>query len=234
MGNLLIYSAIAAMAATTTIPIVFAGGADPVRFGLVASLGRPGGNVTGISYFTSSLNPKRLELIRELVPSTTVIGFLTNPTSVISEVDVADMQAAARGVGQDLHILKASTPDDIDAAFETMRQRQIGTLIVSGDTLLVSRRSQLAVLAARHGIATSFPSRDYVVAGGLMSYGDNRLESMRQTGVYTGRILKGEKPADLPVLQPTKFEFVINLRTAKVLGITFPPSFHLRADEVIE
>jgi putative tryptophan/tyrosine transport system substrate-binding protein len=225
----------AAMAATATIPIVFINGGDPVKLGLVASLPRPGGNVTGVTEYVGVLVAKRLELLRELVPQSTIMGFLTNPTNLNSEPNTTDIQAAAGSVGQQMIVLRASTVDEIDAAFATAARERAGALLVDGDGLLFSRRvDQLAALAARYGIPTNYPSRAFPEAGGLMSYGDDRLESWHQTGIYVGRILKGEKPADLPVLQPTKFEFVINLKTAKALGITFPPSFHLRADEVIE
>ena len=225
----------AAMAATATIPIVFNTGGDPVKLGLVASLPRPGGNVTGVTTYVGALVSKRLELLRELVPQSTIMGFLTNPTNLNSEPNTTDIQAAAGSVGQQMIVLRAGTVDEIDAAFATAARERAGALLVDGDGLLFSRRvDQLAALAARYGIPANYPTRIFSEAGGLMSYGDDRLESWRQSGMYVGRILKGEKPADLPVLQPTKFEFVINLKTAKALGITFPPSFHLRADEVIE
>jgi len=228
-------SAQAAKAATATIPIVFITGGDPVKLGLVASLPRPGGNLTGVTTYTGVLVAKRLELLRELVPQATMMGFLTNPTNLISEGDTADMQAAARSVGQQIMVLRASTADEIDVAFATAARDRIGALLLDGDGLLFSRRpQQLAALAAQYGIPTNYPARIFPEAGGLMSYGDDRLESWRQSAIYVGRILKGEKPANLPVLQPTKFEFVISLKTAKALGITFPPSFHLRADEVID
>jgi putative ABC transport system substrate-binding protein len=225
----------AAMAATTTIPIVFTNGIDPVRFGLVASLNRPGGNVTGVTFYAGALMPKQLELLRELVPGVARIGFLANPENLISDGLTTDVQAAARSIGQELVILNARNSDEIDAAFASAAQQGVGALLVAVDGLLfTSRRAQFAVLAARHRIPAIYGNRNFVPAGGLMSYTDDRLESGRLAGMYIGRILKGEKPADLPVLQPTKFEFVINLRTAKALGITFPQSFHLRADEVIE
>jgi putative tryptophan/tyrosine transport system substrate-binding protein len=225
----------AAKAATTTIPIVFFNGSDPVRLGLVASLSRPAGNVTGLTNYASGLVAKRLELLRELVPQATIMAFLTNPTNLISEGNITDFQVAARSVGQQIIILKASTEHEIDVAFATAARERAGGLIVGGDGLLFNRRAdQLASLAARYRIPANYPARVFPDAGGLMSYSDDRLESWRQTGIYVGRILKGEKPADLPVLQPTKFEFVINIKAAKALGLDFPPSFHLRADEVIE
>lgn len=230
-----INTAQAAMAATTTIPIVFSNGSDPVRFGLVASLNRPGGNVTGVTFYAGALVAKQLELLRELVPGVARIGFLVNPANLSSDAITADVRAAARSIGQELVILNARNSDEIDAAFASAGQQGLGALLVAVDGLLfTSRRAQFAVLAARHRIPAIYGNRDFVPAGGLMSYTDDRLESGRQAGMYVGRILKGEKPADLPVLQPTKFEFAINLKTAKALGITFPPSFHARADEVIE
>jgi putative ABC transport system substrate-binding protein len=226
---------LAAKAATATTPIVFATGlGDPIALGLVASLNRPGGNVTGVMYYASELLPKRLELLRELAPQMRVIGFLTNPASLASDGDVPEVQAAARSVGQEIVVLKASTVTEIDDAFATAAERGVGALLVSGDSFFSTRTTQFAVLAARYKIPANYAARGYVEAGGLMSYGDDRAESTRQSGLYVGRILKGEKPAELPVLQPTKFDFVINLKTAKALGLEFPPSFHLRATEVIE
>jgi len=222
----------AAKAATSTIPIVFVTGGDPVKLGFVASLNRPGGNVTGVSYFTTELTPKRLELVRELVPGVATIAVLSNPAS--TRTDEGDIEAAARSVGQRIVILHASTAGEIDTAFSIMAQQGAGALLVVGESFLTSRRDQIAALAARNLIPAVYNHYLYVVAGGLMSYGDDRLESQRQAGRYIGRILNGEKPADLPVLQPTKFQFVINLKAAKALGLTFPLSFQLRADEVIE
>jgi putative ABC transport system substrate-binding protein len=227
-------AALAAKAATATIPIVFSNGSDPVKLGLVASLNRPGGNMTGVTNYAGALGPKRLELMRELVPQASTIAFLTNPTNLVSEGSTADMQAAARRVGQQIVVLNASTADEIDRAFATTAQQRIGALLINVDALFNARHDQIVALAARYQIPASYPTRIFAAAGGLMSYGDDREASIRQTGVYVGRILNGEKPADLPVLQPTMFQFVINLKTAKALGITFPPSFHLRADEVIE
>ncbi len=228
-------SAFAARAATATIPIVFINGADPVKLGLVASYNRPGGNATGVSFYSAELVPKRLELLRELVPQAAVIGFLINPNNRISERDKVDMEAAARTVGQPMMVLQATTSDEIDTAFATLAAAQVSALLVDGDGLLFNRRAaQFAVLTARYRLPASYATRIFAEAGGLMSYGDLRSESWRQAGVYVGRILKGEKPADLPVLQPTKYELVINLRSAKAVGLDVPPTLLARADEVIE
>jgi putative tryptophan/tyrosine transport system substrate-binding protein len=212
-------SARAAKAATTTIPIVFANGSDPVSIGLVASMNRPGGNATGVSYFTSTLGPKRLELLRELVPQATTIAFLVK---------------AARSVGQRIIVVSASNEKEIDAAFESVAGERAGALLVNVDAFFLSRRDQLVELAARYRVPASYNNGEYVKVGGLMSYGDNRTDSYRQVGVYAARVLKGEKPADLPVMQPTKFELFINLKTAKALGLEVPPLLLARADEVIE
>jgi putative ABC transport system substrate-binding protein len=224
----------AAKAATSEIPIVFANGSDPVKLGLAESLNRPGRNVTGVSYYVGALVAKRLELLRELVPQAITIGFLTNPTNLISERDTIDLQTAAGSVGQQIIVLNASTVDELDTAFATAAQGRVGALLVDVDQLFNRRRDQIVALAARYKIPANYATRAFAEAGGLMSYGDDRLESVRQSGIYVGRILKGENPANLPVLLPTKFEFVINVKTANALGLTFPPSFHLRADEVIE
>jgi putative ABC transport system substrate-binding protein len=224
----------AAKAATASIPIVFTGGADPVREGLVASLNRPGGNVTGASFLTNDLEPKRLELLRELVPRATTLAYLVNPTNPGYAAQWQDVEEAARKIGQRVVLLKASTPDEIDAAFAILLAERAEGLLIGGDGFFVARRSQLIVLAVRHAIPSVYFNSEFTKAGGLISYAGDRLESLHQAGSYIGRILKGEKPADLPVQQSTKFEFAINLRTAKALGIEFPPSFHLRATEVIE
>jgi putative ABC transport system substrate-binding protein len=224
----------AAKAATATIPIVFTVGADPVRTGLVTSLNRPGGNLTGVTFLTGEMGPKRLELLRELVPQATTIAFLVNPINSQAELIIRDMQMAARSVGQQIIVVSASTAAEIDTAFATLVRERAGGLLISNDVLWTIRRDQLVALAARHGIPAVHLNSEFTAAGGLMSYSDDHLESFRQAGLYVGRILKGAKPADLPVLQPTKFDFAINLKTAKALGIEFPPSFHLRATEVIE
>jgi ABC-type uncharacterized transport system substrate-binding protein len=207
---------------------------DPIKVGLVQSLSRPGGNVTGVTYFISEVVTQRLRWLRELVPqaATVTIGFLTNPTNPLSEPDTSDMLAAARSVGQQISVLTAKTVDEIDAAFAAAADRHLGALIVDGDA--VWDRNQLAALAARYKIPSSYPNRVFTEAGGLMSYGDNRSESIRQAGIYVGRILKGEKPSDLPVLQPTKFELVVNVKTAKALGLTVPLTVQVAADELIE
>jgi putative ABC transport system substrate-binding protein len=225
----------AAKAATTTIPIVFANGADPVRLGLVGSLARPGGNVTGVSYFVGLLVTKRLEMMRELVPNVVKIGFLTDPGNLTSAGDTSDLLAAARTIGQEILVLKANTIEDIDAAFASAAREGVGALLMDATgAFLGSHSDQVVALATRYRIPTSGPSSAWVKTGALMSYSDDRDESYRQAGVYVGRVLKGEKPADLPVIQPVKFEFAINLKTAKALGIEFPPSFLLRADVVVE
>jgi putative ABC transport system substrate-binding protein len=226
--------ALAAKAATATIPIVFSMGGDPVRLGLVASLNRPGGNVTGLSYMAVQLVAKRIELLHELVPEAARIGLLVNPTNALTESLTRDALAAAAAVGLQIEVFAAETDREIDGAFASIVQRQIGALMVGPDTLFSNRRAQLAALAAHHVVPTIYPFRDHAEAGGLMSYGASVLEEFRLVGIYTGRILKGEKPADLPVMQPTKFELVINLKTAKRLGLTVPPLLLGRADEVIE
>jgi ABC-type uncharacterized transport system substrate-binding protein len=226
---------LAAKAATTTIPIVFQVGIEPVQVGLVASLSRPGGNLTGVTNLNVEVGPKRLELLQEVVPTATLMALLVNPTSPnLTESTTKDAIAAARTLGVQLHVLHASTERDIDDAFAAMVQLRTGALVIGSDVFFNSRREQLAALALRHAVPAIFQFREFAVAGGLMSYGANFTDSYRQVGVYTGRILKGEKPNDLPVHQSTKVELIINLKTAKALGITFPITLLGRADEVIE
>jgi ABC-type uncharacterized transport system substrate-binding protein len=227
-------ASVAAKAATTTIPVVFHGSVDPVEAGLVASLNRPGGNVTGVVTLNMDTGQKRLELIHELLPAATTIGLLLNPTNAVAEIQSKDLQAAARTLGLQLRIANASTERDFDAAFATLSQGQVGGLVIGTDGFLVSQSEQLAALTVRYALPTIFQYRAFVTAGGLMSYGGSVTDSYRLSGVYTGRILKGEKPADLPVQQATKVELIINLKTARTLGITFPITLLGRADEVIE
>jgi putative ABC transport system substrate-binding protein len=223
-----------AKAATTTIPIVFETGSDPVAAGLIRSLNRPGGNLTGMTSLNTEVGPKRLELLHETVPAATLIGLLLNPTYPLTEAFLRDQQAAARILGLRLHVLYASAERDFDAAFATLVQVRAGGLLIGSDAFINSRSEQLAALALRHAVPTSFQFRDGPAAGGLMSYGGSITDAYRLAGGYTGRILKGEKPADLPVQQITKVELVINMKTAKALGLTFPLTLLGRADEVIE
>jgi putative tryptophan/tyrosine transport system substrate-binding protein len=228
-------SALAAKSATTTIPIVFGVAVDPVDLGLVASLSRPGGTLTGVTNLNVEVGPKRLELLRELLPSATLIAVLVNPTNpTIDEPFVRLLQAAARTLGLNLHVLQASTEHDFDLVFTTLVQVRADALVTSPDQFLTSRIEQLARLTLDHGIPAISQLRQFATAGGLMSYGSSETEYYRPVGVYTGRILKGEKPADLPVQQSTKVELVINLKTARTLGLTFPLPLLGRADEVIE
>jgi putative ABC transport system substrate-binding protein len=225
--------ALAAKDATTSIPIVFQGGGDPVQRGLVASFNRPGGNVTGISNIAGPLlDMKGLELLHELVPKVAKLGYLFNPTN--SGLRPTDLQAAAGAVGVELALLTADTEASVDAVFPTLDRHGIGALLISSDPFFFSRVGRLAALSVRHAVPASWVVRDFAAAGGLMSYGTNLAETNRLGGVYVGRILKGEKPADLPIQQPTKFEFVLNLKTAKALGLTVPDTVLARADEVIE
>jgi putative ABC transport system substrate-binding protein len=226
--------ALAAKAATTSIPIVFSVAADPVQLGLVASLNRPGGNLTGTNSLIGELGAKGLAVLHELMPSIATIGFLENPNNPVSGLMRRDVLAAAPVVGLKVQILKAGTDREIDAAFVSLVQAQTGALLVGNDPLFNSRIEQLVALAARHAIPTMYSWREFVVADGLISYGLSLIENYRQTGLYTGRILKGEKPVDMPVMQTTKLELAINLKTAKALGLDVPPSLLSIADEVIE
>jgi putative ABC transport system substrate-binding protein len=224
----------AAKAATATIPIVFSSGIDPIKAGLVASLNRPGGNITGVYLLISELDPKKLGLLRELVPHASVIAVLLNPDSADIRARSAAVQEAARTIGQQIQILHASSERELERAFASLAQVQAVALVVSSDPFFNSRRNQLVALSARYAIPAIYEGREYALAGGLISYGISFAEGYRQVGLYAGRILKGEKPADLPVVQPTKFELVINLKTAKALGLTVTNSMQLLADEVIE
>jgi putative tryptophan/tyrosine transport system substrate-binding protein len=227
-------AALAAKTATSTIPIVFRGGADPVGNGLVASLARPGGNLTGVSFVPDELTAKRLELLSELVTQAGVIALLMNPNNANAERVIRDVQEAARTKGLQLHVLKASSESEIDTAFASLVQLHAGALVVGGDPFLSSRREQLVALASRHAVPSIYAWREFVAAGGLISYGSSLTTAYRLVGIYAGKILKGAKPADLPVQQPTKFELVINLKTAEALGLTVPQSMLMRAEEVIE
>ena len=231
-GNL---AALAAKAATTTIPIVFGVGEDPVKLGLVASLARPDGNLTGINFFATDLDAKRLALLHELVPKAVRIAVLVNPANApATEGTLRDIPEAARAIGLQIQVLNASTRSEIEAAFASLVRDRAEALYVAGDVFFTSRRVQFATLAARYGIPASYASREAVEAGGLMTYAADRPDMYRQVGAYTGQILKGAKPADLPVLQSTKFEFVINLQTARAIGLEVPPMLLARADAVIE
>jgi putative tryptophan/tyrosine transport system substrate-binding protein len=219
---------------TSTIPIVFTAGDDPIKLGLVASFNRPGGNVTGVSNLVAELGSKQIGLLRELAPGATTITVLVNPNFPGTETQLRDVEAAARVLGLQLIVLRADSEREIDTAFATITQRGGGALLVGADPFFIARRDHIVALAARHAIPAIYPAREFAVAGGLMSYGSDFTDSYRQAGLYTGRIVRGEKPADLPVQRSTKFEFVINFKTAKALGLAIPNSMQLLADEVIE
>ena len=227
-------AAFAAKAATATIPIIFATGVDPLRSGLVGSFNRPGGNITGVFSVSASMEGKHLGLLREVVPTAAVIGMLVNPTSPGSERQERETQAAAQALGQQLHVFKASGERDIDNVFATLTQYRIGALLIAANALFTGQRDQLVALAARHAMPVLHYTREFAEAGGLMSYGSSLTDAYRQVGVYVGRVLKGEKPADLPIIQSSTFELVINLKTAKTLGLTVPYGLLNAADEVIE
>jgi putative ABC transport system substrate-binding protein len=227
-------SAIAAKRATSTIPIVFTGSDDPVRSGLVTSLGRPGGNITGMMLFTSEVEAKKFALLHELIPSARNIAMIINPNNPSSETDIKDVQKAASSVAQQLRIFKATSEQEIDASFEALSRERADAILVAHDPFFFSRRTQLVSLAERHKLPAIYEFREFVTGGGLISYGNIIADNYRAAGVYVGRILNGADPADLPVVQPTKFEMVINLKTAKTLGLTVPPTLLARADEVIE
>jgi ABC-type uncharacterized transport system substrate-binding protein len=227
-------SALAAKAATATIPIVFSAVNDPVQLGLVASLNRPGGNVTGMSTFNAGLGAKSVELLKELVPAAAVIAYLVNPSNPSAEIYSKGAVTAASALGIQVHVLNASTEHDLDQAFASLAKLGAGGLVVMGEPFFDSQRDRIVALSARHSVAAIYTFREYVVAGGLMSYGTSLPDSYCQAGVYAGRVLKGEKPTDLPVMQPTKFHLALNLKTAKALGLDVPATLLARADEVIE
>jgi putative ABC transport system substrate-binding protein len=227
-------AALAAKAATAEIPIVFVVGFDPIGAGLVASLNRPGGNATGMTLISATLGQKRLEVVRELLPKASVVALLVNPLSPDTGPEIASVQLGAQALGLQLAMFNASTPNEIETAFIALADRRPDALLVGTDPFLLNRRDDIVARTASLKIPAIYPFRDYVSSGGLISYGTNVANSYRQAGIYTGRILKGDKPADLPVMQPTVFELVVNLKTAKTLGLTIPPTLLARADEVIE
>ena len=227
-------AAVAAKAATAVIPIVFETAGDPIKLGLVAGLNRPGGNITGVTQLSSELVSKRLGLLHDVIPTATIIGLLVNPTDPRAETQTSDMQEAAHTLGLQIHVMNASTEGEIDTAFASLRQLRAGALLVGTSELFRSKPEQLVALAARERVPAIYQYREYAAAGGLISYGTSLTAAYRLAGIYTGRVLKGEKPADMPVLQPTKFELLINLKTANALGLTIPPGVLAIADEVIE
>ncbi|MGY8685125.1 ABC transporter substrate-binding protein [Bradyrhizobium sp. UFLA05-153] len=227
-------AALAAKASTTTIPIVFFVGGDPVQLGLVASLSRPGGNITGVTNLTVEVGPKRLQLLHELMPSATVFALIVNPSTPLAQIESRDLLEAARVLGLELHVLKATSEDELDKVFSSLIQLHAAALLIATDGLFTARSERLAMLALRHAIPAISSNLEFAAAGGLISYGSSIDEPFRLAGVYTGRILKGEKPSDMPVQQSTKIELKINLKTAKALGLTVPPALLARADEVIE
>jgi putative tryptophan/tyrosine transport system substrate-binding protein len=229
-----VQTALAAKPASATIPVVFANGSDPVQFGLVESLNRPGGNMTGVSFFTSTLEAKRLGLLSELVPAARTFGILINPTNPNAETQLKDIAQGGLTLSRPITIMKASDEREIEAAFETFAQQRVNALLVAADPYLFGRSKKIVALAAHNNLPAIYEWREYAQAGGLASYGTNLLDNYRLAGIYVGRVLKGEKPADLPVMRATKFEFVINLKTAKALGVDVSPTLSARADEVIE
>jgi putative ABC transport system substrate-binding protein len=227
-------SALAAKAATSTVPIVFVAGSDPIKFGIVTSLSRPDSNITGLTAFTSELVPKRLELLHEVVQSATTVALLVNPTNAVAETVLRDVQGAARTLGLQLHVVHASAEADLDKVFASLDLLQAGALVIGTDTFFDGQSERLAALAVRHAVPTIYQTREFAAAGGLMSYGSSLTDAYRKAGAYVGRVLKGERPGDLPVMQATKVELTINLKAAKALGLTVPPTLLGRADEVIE
>jgi len=228
-------AALAAKATNTTIPIVFETGADPIRLGLVASLSRPGGNVTGVTHLSAGLAPKKLEILHELLPEARLIALLVNPANpALAEIETSEVRSAAHALGLELRVLSASSERDFDGVFTELNQSRARGLVISGDAFFTSRNEQLGTLAARHAVPAIYSRREFTIAGGLLSYGNDLTDAYHLVGIYTGRVLKGEKPADLPVQQATKVELIINLKTASALGITVPPTLLARADEVIE
>jgi len=225
---------LAAKSATSSTPIVFNLGADPIQLGLVANLNRPGGNITGVAMMTLEIETKRLELLHELAPTSAPIAVLLNRSNAQAQSQETEIQRAARVIGRQVLVLNAGTEHEIEQAFTALARERAGALLVGGDPFFTSQAVLFVVLTARHAIPTIYPFRSYVDAGGLMSYGTSLLDAYRLTGLYTGRVLKGEKPADLPILQPTKFELILNLKTARAVGISIPPTLLARADEVIE